>query len=190
MKFSKICVFCGSSPGANSIYKESVKTLGIELVKNKIDLVYGGGNMGLMGTISQSVLDSGGKSIGVIPKAIAEKVDHHEISELHIVDNMHERKQKMFDLSDAFIALPGGFGTLEEVLEIITWAQLGFHHKPIGFLNINGFFDSLFDFFHISVTQKFIKREHVDMIKSESTPALLLNALKTFQVPQLEKWQN
>lgn len=190
MKFSKICVFCGSSPGVKSIYRESVKILGFELAKNKIDLVYGGGNMGLMGTVSQSVLDAGGHSIGVIPKSIADKVDHHEISELFIVDNMHQRKQKMFDLSDAFIALPGGFGTLEEVLEIITWAQLGFHHKPIGFLNIDGFFDSLFDFFQISVAQKFIKREHVDMIKSESSPALLLDALKSFQVPQLDKWQN
>ena len=184
-----VCVFCGSSPGANSIYQDSAKNLGLELVKNNIDLVYGGGNMGLMGIVSQAVLNSGGRSIGVIPKAIADKVDHHEISELHIVKNMHERKQKMFDLSDAFIALPGGFGTLEEILEIITWAQLGFHQKPIGLMNIEGFFNSLFDFFNKSVTQKFIKSEHVDMIKSESTPSLLLKALKTYQLPKLDKWQ-
>ncbi len=189
MSFKKICVFCGSSPGAKSQYIESAKKLGLELVKNNVDLVYGGGNMGLMGAISQTVLKFGGKSIGVIPKVIADKVDHYEISELHLVENMHDRKQKMFELADAFIALPGGFGTLEEVLEIITWAQLGFHHKPIGFLNIAGFFDSLFDFFNISVTQKFIKSEHVAMIKSESIPSLLLEALKNYQVPNIDKWQ-
>jgi len=189
MMFKTICVFCGSSPGANSIYQDSAKNLGLELAKNSIDLIYGGGNMGLMGTVSQAVLSSGGKAIGVIPKTIADKVDHHEISELHIVNNMHERKQKMFDLSDAFIALPGGFGTLEEILEIITWAQLGFHQKPIGLMNIDGFFNSLFDFFNLSVTQKFIKSEHVDMIKSESTPSMLLEALKTYQLPTLDKWQ-
>lgn len=189
MKFKNICVFCGSSPGKKLIYTESVNQLGLEMVKNKFDLVYGGGNMGLMGSISQSVLGAGGKAIGVIPQAISDKIDHHEISELHIVENMHDRKQKMFELSDAFIALPGGFGTLEEVLEIITWAQLGFHQKPIGFLNIDGFFDSLFNFFDFSVNQKFIKSEHVAMIKSESTSYQLIEALKTFKVPTLDKWQ-
>ncbi len=185
----KICVFCGSSPGIDPIYTQVVTELGKEMVKRSFDLVYGGGNLGLMGAIAQSVIENGGSAIGVIPQAIASKTEHLENIETVVTDSMHERKSKMFELSDAFIALPGGFGTLEEILEIITWAQLGDHEKPMGFLNIKGFYDGLFRFFEYSVAQQFVKEPHVNMIVNEYNPSDLLDSLSSFQNPQIGKWQ-
>ena len=177
----RVCVYCGSSPGVQPRFSEITSKLGKELVKRKLDLVYGGGGLGLMGVIARTVLKKGGKVTGIIPKSIVSQTDHLDLSELIVVNSMHERKAKMFELSDAFIALPGGFGTLEEILEIVTWAQLGNHDKAVGFLNIEGFYDGLFEFLKYATTLKFIKERHLSMIINESDPCILLDALHSFQ---------
>jgi uncharacterized protein (TIGR00730 family) len=152
----RICLNCGSSPGFDPVYTAMAQRLGKVLVARNYELVYGGADVGLMGRVADTVLKGGGVVIGVIPRSFAHKVSHQGLTELHLVDSMHERKTMMFDLSDAFIALPGGFGTLEEMAEILTWGQLGLHTKPCGLINVDGYFDPLLSFLDKAVSKGFM----------------------------------
>ncbi|CAB1064975.1 Lysine decarboxylase family [Olavius sp. associated proteobacterium Delta 1] len=186
-----ICIFCGSSAGRNSTYIGAAAKLGRLLAEKNLNLVYGGGNIGLMGEIAQGVINHGGKAIGVIPQFLVEKeLVYHKLTEVHVVDSMHERKAKMAELADAFIALPGGFGTLEETVEVLTWAQLGLHRKPIGLLNIEGYYNYLNDFFDHMVAEGFLLREYKDMLLIQEDPAAMLEILTTFELPNVDKWGN
>jgi len=186
-----ICVFCGSSIGSNSEYVAAARDLGKLLAQNKLALVYGGGNVGLMGEIANSVLANRGKAIGVIPRFLVEKeLVHDRLSEVKIVESMHERKAMMAELSDGFIALPGGFGTLEETVEVLTWAQLGLHRKPIGLLNVEKYFDFLYEFFKHMVEEKFLHAEYKDMILIKENPDEMLDSLIGFQLPHIDKWND
>ncbi len=185
----RICVFCGSSPGARAEYPEAAQALAAVLLKNNIGLVYGGGHVGLMGVIADAMLAGGGEVIGVIPHGLAvREVEHHDLTELRIVHSMHERKALMADLVDGFIAMPGGFGTFEEFCEIITWAQLGIHHKPCGLLNVAGYYDALLGLFNHAVTERFVRPEYRALVLDESDPERLLEAMINYQSPVLEKW--
>ena len=183
----RICVNCGSSPGFDPCYIAMAERLGQVLVDTKYELVYGGADVGLMGQVANTVIKAGGLAIGVIPKSFTDK-SHQSLTELHVVDSMHERKTMMFNLSDAFIALPGGFGTLEEVSEILTWTQLGLHTKPCGLINVNGYFDLLLSFLDNSVSNGFMKKEHRDMLLVSNTPEDLLVQMDAYRAPQVEKW--
>ena len=161
------------------------------MAEKNLNLVYGGGNIGLMGEIAQSVIKNGGRAIGVIPQFLVEKeLVYDELSEVHVVESMHERKAKMAEMADAFIAMPGGFGTLEETVEVLTWAQLGLHRKPIGLLNINGYYDSLNEFFDHMVAEGFLMREYKDMLLINEDPAAMLESITTFELPAVDKWGN
>jgi uncharacterized protein (TIGR00730 family) len=185
----RICVFTGSNRGARSDYADAAQELGRLLASRGYELVYGGGRVGLMGVIADAVLASGGKVIGVIPEALAAKeIAHSRLTELRVVRSMHERKAIMAELSDAFIALPGGLGTLEEFFEVITWAQLGLHAKPVGIMNVSGYFDPLFAFLDRAVDERFVKSEHRSMIIMAHSPADLLDRLQSYEPPQIEKW--
>ena len=184
-----ICIFCGSSAGRNTAYKGAAVKLGQLLAEKKLNLVYGGGNIGLMGEIAQSVIKAGGKAIGVIPQFLVEKeLVYTNLTKIHVVDSMHERKAMMVELADAFIAMPGGFGTLEETVEVLTWAQLGLHRKPIGLLNIDGYYDCLNDFFEHMVAEGFLMREYKEMLLIRDDPAAMLDSLTTFELPSVDKW--
>jgi uncharacterized protein (TIGR00730 family) len=184
-----ICVFCGSSPGGNPVYQEAAWKVGRMLVREGITLVYGGGNVGLMGELANAVLEGGGKVIGVIPQALLEReLAHHGVTELKIVRSMHERKALMAELSDAFIALPGGFGTLEELFEILTWAQLGLHEKPCGILNAAGYYSPLRTFISHMVSEQFLKAKYLELLPIEEDCERLLEALRNFTPPPIEKW--
>lgn len=185
-----IGVYCGSSEGYNPAYIESAKQLGTIIAEAGLCLVYGGSHVGLMAALSDSALAAGGKVVGVITKFLQKKVGHTGLTELHVVKDMHSRKMKMFDLSDAFIALPGGIGTFDEIFEIITWAQLGLHSKPFGFLSPCGYYDKLAGFLDHAIREGFIKPEHRQMFLFKEDPGKLLNALKEFQLPAVEKWIN
>jgi len=187
-KLNKICVNCASSPGIHPEYLEASRELGKKLAMGGISLVYGGSNVGLMGEIANSVLSHGGEVIGVITEELNKKVGHRELRELHVVSTMHERKTKMFQLSDGFIAMPGGLGTLEEVLEILTWAQLGLHSKPVGFLNVRGYYDRLMDFLDHAVDQRFLRKEHREMILVGQNPGQLLADMETYVSSSVDKW--
>ena len=188
MKIKRICVFCGSSYGRGEIYRNTAIQLGQLLVSQNIGLVYGGGDVGLMGTIANTVYDNGGNVIGIIPRHLADKeVAHKGISDLRVVNSMHERKALMENLSDAFIAMPGGFGTIEEIFEIITWAQLELHTKPCGFLNINGFYDKLFDFVNTASSEGFIGKNNLDLIQLDTNPEKLLEKLSCYRAVKLDK---
>ena len=171
----RICVFCGSSDGARAIYKKNCDLLAEAMVSRQIDLVYGGASIGLMGAIADAVLSRGGKVIGVIPEHLQNyEISHGDLTELLVVPDMHQRKAKMAELSDGFIALPGGIGTLEELIEIATWQQLCLHQKPTGLLNIDHYYDSLIDFLSHSVEEKFLKAQHLDnMLRSADANTLL-----------------
>jgi uncharacterized protein (TIGR00730 family) len=185
----RVCVFCGSSPGANSEYAELARQLGGILARRGLGLVYGGGNVGLMGRLADAVLKQGGHVIGVIPQSLVDlEVAHPGLPDLRVVASMHERKALMADLADGFIALPGGIGTLEEFCEILTWAQLGLHHKPCGLINVAGYFDHLMAFLDHAVSERFFRREHRSMVIVESDPHKLLDLFETYRPPQLEKW--
>lgn len=173
-----ICVFCGSSIGENLIYKQKAEELGKLIVDHGLRLVYGGGNIGLMGVIADSVLQYGGEVIGVIPEFLkSREVGHEQLTELIVVNSMHERKLKMAELADAFIAMPGGYGTLEELAEITTWVQLGLMNKSIGILNVNGFYDSLINQITFMKEQRFISIENHQMLIFNSDPQKLLELL-------------
>jgi uncharacterized protein (TIGR00730 family) len=185
----RLCVFCGSSPGANSQYAALARRLGGLLARRGLGLVYGGGNVGLMGVLADAVLQDGGQVIGVIPQALVDlEVAHNGLSDLRIVGSMHERKALMAELADGFIALPGGIGTLEEFCEILTWAQLGLHQKPCGLINVAGYFDHLMAFLDHSVDQRFLRPEHRRMVLVDAEPEMLLDRLRTYRPPQLAKW--
>jgi uncharacterized protein (TIGR00730 family) len=186
---NRICVYCGSSSGANGIYVEAAQKLGRALAERDLTLVYGGGKIGTMGTVAEAALDAGGEVIGVIPAALAEhKLALTRVTELHIVDSMHERKALMAELSDGFVALPGGFGTFEELFEILTWAQLNFHTKPVGLLNVNGYYDRLIDFLDHAASEGFVKPVHRDMLLVADDAKMLLQAFATYRAPQIIKW--
>ncbi len=185
----RICVFCGSNPGSNAAYAEAARNLGRLFAREGIALVYGGGSVGLMGELADAVLSSGGEAIGVIPHALwAREVGHRGLTDLRIVDTMHERKAMMADLSDAFVALPGGLGTLEEIFEIWTWAQLGLHAKPVGFLDVNGFFKPLMEFLDRAVRERFVKEEHRAIAMVSADAEALLKRFDAWQPPRVEKW--
>ena len=184
----RICVFCGSSPGKDARYMDGAKQLGRAIAGNKCGLVYGGSNVGLMGAVADTVMEAGGEVVGIIPKSFADLVSHPGLTRLHVVDSMHERKTMMFELSDAFVALPGGFGTLEEILEVLTWAQLGFHGKPCGLINVGGYFDSLLMFLEHAIAEGFIKRAHLDMLLVSDNPVDLLMRMESYRAPEVGKW--
>jgi len=184
-----ICVFCGSSMGVRPVYKEAAQTLGKTLASQKYRLVYGGGNVGLMGVVADAALLAGGEVIGVIPEFLAAKeIAHNELTVLHVVGSMHERKTKMADLADAFIALPGGYGTLEEFCEILTWAQLGLHQKPCGLLNVERYFDPLLRLFDHAVKEEFLKSALRSLVLEASDAQSLLDLFATYQPPIVDKW--
>lgn len=184
-----ICVFCGSSTGSNPVYGEAALKLARFLISEKIRLVYGGANVGLMRILADTMLASGGSVIGVMPKSLVEKeVAHGGLSEMHIVSGMQERKALMADLSDAFIALPGAFGTLDELFEVLTWNQLGILHKPVGLLNIHGFFNSLTALLDHTVNEKFLRPEHRGLLIMEENERLLLERLNQYKPVTAEKW--
>lgn len=184
-----LCIFCGSSPGADSIYADAARRLGRFLADRRIRLVYGGGNVGLMGEVADAALAAGGEVIGVIPQSlVAREVAHTTLPDLRIVASMHERKALMSDLSDAFLALPGGAGTLEEFFEVWTWAQLGIHQKPCGLLNISGYFDGLLTFLDHAVGQRFLRDEHRAMVVVDDDVERLIDRLRTARVPDVPKW--
>ena len=184
-----ICVFCGSSSGNNSKYVAAARQLGQLIAQNELTLVYGGGNVGLMGEIANSVLANKGTAIGVIPRFLVEKeLVHEKLSEVKIVESMHERKAMMAELADGFIALPGGFGTLEETVEVLTWAQLGLHRKPIGLLNVEKYYNFLYEFFNHMVNEKFLHTEYKDMILIKETANEIIDSMIDFQLPDIDKW--
>ncbi|MFZ6774486.1 TIGR00730 family Rossman fold protein [Undibacterium sp. SXout7W] len=184
-----ICVYCGSSAGINPAYAAGARQLAAALVNKKLGLVYGGGNVGLMGIIADEVLRLGGHVTGVIPKALMDKeVGHVELSQLHVVSNMHERKALMAERSDAFIAMPGGIGTLEELFEIFTWSQLGFHDKPLGLFNINGFYDTLLAFLQETSQQGFLRDSHLKLLYAETDPDQLLEKFTHHKPQPHQKW--
>jgi len=185
-----VCVFCGSSAGKDPVFMASAKALGVAISRSSMGLVYGGAEVGLMGQVADAVLAGGQKVFGVIPQSFAERVAHKGLTELHVVDSMHARKTMMFELSGACIALPGGFGTLEELTEVLTWAQLEFHQKPIGLLNINGYYDALLTFFDQAVLAGFIKPQHLDLLVVHDDPTELLMRLKDYKPSKSEKWSH
>ena len=186
----RICVFCGSSSGLQKEYYWAAQQLGHLLVKNNIGLVYGGGKVGLMGKIAQTVMQGGGEVIGIIPKDLADKeVAFTMLSDLRVVDSMHSRKALMEELSDGFIALPGGLGTIEEFFEMLTWGQLGIHQKPCGLLNVKGYFNQLIGFINHIVDEQFVEKEHRAMILMDQTPEGLLQQFFSYEHPTTDKAQ-
>ncbi|GAA0772907.1 TIGR00730 family Rossman fold protein [Roseibium denhamense] len=184
-----VCVFCGSSFGTKPHYEAAARETGARIASAGYRLVYGGANVGLMGAVADSALAAGGEVIGVLPKALEEKeIAHTGLTELHLVGSMHERKAMMADLSDAFIALPGGVGTLEEIFEIWTWGQLGYHQKPCGFLNITGYYDQLIAFLDTQTSEGFTKPEMRAMAQIAGTPEELLEKFIAYTPPSTPKW--
>lgn len=185
----RICVFCGSNPGLRPEYAQAARAMGCALVTRGIGLVYGGGHVGLMGIVADTVLKAGGEAIGVIPEALMRReVGHLGLSELHVVGSMHERKQMMADLSDGFVAMPGGYGTFEEFCEVITWSQLGIHPKPCGLLNVLRFYDPLLAMFDHGVAEGFITPAHRSMVLEEADPNALIERMRGFVPPKVQKW--
>jgi len=189
MAVKRVCVFCGSSVGAKAVYAEAAREMGRLIASKGIGLVYGGGNVGLMGVIADAALEAGGEVIGVIPRALADReIAHTGLTTLHVVDSMHTRKAMMAELSDAFIAMPGGVGTFEELFEAVTWTQLGLHRKPCGLLNVGGFYTPLERFIDQAVTEGFIRPVHRTAIVVDDDPGRLLETLSTIDLPDVPKW--
>ena len=186
---NRLCVFAGSKAGARPEYRAAAGDLGRLLAARGIGLVYGGARVGLMGVIADAVLSAGGSVTGVMPSAlVAKEVAHNGLTDLRVVSSMHERKALMSELSDGFIALPGGWGTWEELFEVLTWGQLGLHRKPCGLLNVAGYFDRLLSFVDHSIDEGFVRREHRAMISVSVSPVGLLDTLASYQPPAVEKW--
>lgn len=174
----RICVFCGSALGTNAVYRQSAESLGAELARRGLGLVFGGGKVGLMGVVADATLAGGGHAIGVIPSFLSSKeIAHDGLPDLRVVESMHERKALMANLSDAFVVLPGGMGTLDETCEILTWAQLGLHQKPVGLLNTSGYFDQFMAFLDRAVADGFVRAEHRRLLIVASDPVELLTQL-------------
>jgi uncharacterized protein (TIGR00730 family) len=185
----RICVFCGSSSGSHPEYGAAAEELGAELVRRTIGLVYGGGKVGLMGVLADAVLKAGGEAVGVIPEHImSREIGHKGLTKLHVVHSMHERKALMADLSDAFVAMPGGFGTLEEFCEVVTWTQLGLHAKPCGILNVRRYYSPLLAMFDHAVEERFLKPENRALVLARESPSELLRALDDWRPLHVEKW--
>ena len=186
---TRIGVFCGSSSGARESYATAATSLGRHLAVSGIALVYGGAKVGLMGKVADAALEAGGQVIGVMPRSLVEKeVSHTRLSELRVVSSMHERKAQMAELSDAFIALPGGYGTFEELCEVLTWTQLGLQRKPCGILNIEGYYDQLLALFDHAVDEHFLKPIHRRILLSDARPESLVSRLLEYQLPLVDKW--
>ncbi len=183
---NRVCVFAGSSPGARPAYAAAARALGTELVRRRLGVVYGGGSVGLMGVLADTVLGEGGEVVGVIPRGLAgRELAHPSLTELRIVASMHERKALMASLVDGFIALPGGLGTFEETLEVLTWSQLGIHRKPVGVLNVAGYFDGLRGMLGHAVVEGFVRREYLSLLLFAEQPPSLLDALAAWQPPAI-----
>lgn len=188
MWLGRVCVFCGSNVGVRPVYAEAARQMGELLARRRITLVYGAGNVGLMGVVADAALAAGGAVIGVIPEAMMGwEVAHNGLTELHVTRSMHERKGLMADFADAFVALPGGFGTFEEFCEIVTWAQLGLHQKPCGLLNVAGFYDPLLTLFDRAVGERFVRPAHRELVLEETDPERLLDRLQRYEPPTLER---
>lgn len=184
----RICVYCGASEGRREVYERAAVQLGRTLVERDLGLVYGGGDVGLMGAIADAVLEAGGDAYGVIPQTLVDREQAHDgLTELDIVDSMHARKARMVELADGFIALPGGYGTLEELLEVLTWAQLGFHRDPCGLLNIAGYYEGLAAFFDHQVEEGFVSDTHRDMLVVADDGATLLDAFERYDPPAVRE---
>ncbi|WP_238387182.1 LOG family protein [Sphingobacterium olei] len=191
MKMNSISIFCASSPGFDESWMEAARHVGEYLASKKITLVYGGGRVGLMGAVADGALAKHGKVIGVIPKFLNSKeIAHSGVTDLICVDTMHERKTIMDDMSEGIIALPGGFGTLEELFEMITWAQLGLHQKPVGILNTNGIYDHLIAFINHLVQVGFLKKENQEMLLVDKTIEGLILKMESYEAPNVPKWLN
>ncbi len=184
-----VCVYCGSSLGGKHSYTTAAKNLAQSLYQQDIGIVYGGASIGIMGVVADEMLKLGGKVIGVIPESLAKKeLTHQNLTDLHVTDSMHERKMKMAELADGFIALPGGIGTMEELFEIWTWAQLGFHHKPCGLLNIEGYYDGLIQFLNHMRAEKFVIEQHRDLLIVEDNSEQIIEKFFSYQSPITRRW--
>ncbi|MGI8858897.1 MAG: TIGR00730 family Rossman fold protein [Rubrobacteraceae bacterium] len=184
-----VCVFCGSSGGLRDSYAKAARRMGAEVSRRGIRLIYGGGKVGLMGEVAGAALAGGGEVIGVIPRALLEKeISHEGLSKLYVVGSMHERKKLMADLSDGFIALPDGYGTFEEFLEVLSWAQLSIHEKPCGLLDVDGFYEPLSALFDKAVEEGFVQPGHRSLVLNEEDPGRLLDAMDRYEPPETKKW--
>jgi uncharacterized protein (TIGR00730 family) len=189
VNLQRLCVFCGSSAGFDPIHAQMAGNMGASLAREGIELVYGGGSVGLMGAIADAVLQAGGHVIGVIPRFLATRELLHEgVSDMRITETMHERKALMSELSDAFVALPGGLGTYEELFEVLTWAQLGLHRKPTGLLNTAGYFDPLIAMIDRAIVEGFCRNEHRELFVVDEEPESLLQKLREHELPTVKKW--
>lgn len=189
MSLKSVCVFCGANAGTVPAYTEAAVALGRALAERNLTLVYGGGAVGLMGIVADAALAAGGEVIGIIPQSLMDKeIGHKSLTRLEVVDGMHARKARMAELSDAFIALPGGLGTLEELFEVWTWGQLGYHGKPLGLLEVNGFYSKLTAFLDHIVGEGFVRAPHRDMLQVSESPDSLLDALDHWQPTVTPKW--
>ena len=189
MEMKRVCVFCGSSAGTRPVYAEAARATGRLLAERGIGLVYGGGRVGLMGEVADAVLAAGGEVTGVIPRGLMDReVGHRGLTTLHVTGTMHERKALMVDLSDGFVALPGGYGTLDELCEALTWSQLGIHARPCGVLNVDGYFDALLALFDHAVREGFVREPHRGLVLEASEPAAPLDAMARFRPSATEKW--
>ena len=185
----RICVYCGSNPGTKPAFREAARKLGKQLAERGLGLVYGGASVGVMGAVADGVLENGGQAIGVLPHFFASKeIAHDGLDELIIVNSMHERKARMEQLSDGFIALPGGWGTIEEIFEVLTWAQLGHHQKPCGLLNVDSYYDELSGFLENAIRNQFVKEEFRPMMMIENEPSRLLDRFDSYTAPVVKKW--
>lgn len=188
-QLKSICVYCGSNVGARPEYTAAATAVGELLASQEIRIVYGGGRVGLMGIVADAAIAASGEVIGIIPRSLDRReIAHRGVSELHVVDSMHERKALMNELSDGFIALPGGFGTFEELCEMLTWAQLGIHGKPVGLLNVAGYFAPLIELFDHAVSERFLHPDHRALLLNDTVPQTLLERMKRFEPPITPKW--
>ncbi|MCA3058718.1 MAG: TIGR00730 family Rossman fold protein [Burkholderiales bacterium] len=186
---NSLCLFCGASPGADPAYRDAAAAFGITLAHRNIRLIYGGGSVGLMGVAADACLAAGGEVVGVIPRMLMEKeVGHAGVTQMHVVETMHDRKALMTELSDGFIALPGGFGTLDELFESLTWQQLAYHTKPIGLLNVNGFFDALIAFLDHARDERFLRDLHRESLQVDTDLSVLIEKLRRAEAPDTGKW--
>jgi uncharacterized protein (TIGR00730 family) len=184
-----VTVYCGSNPGADPAFAEATRELALLLARRGIRIVYGGGHVGLMGLLADTAMEAGGDVVGIMPQALVDReIGHRGLRDLRVVGSMHERKALMAELADAFIALPGGIGTLEELIEVYTWSQLGMHRSPLGVLNVNGYYDHLGAFLDVAVRERFLRPQHREFLIFEEQPEALLDRLATAEPPPQAKW--
>ena len=186
---NSVCVFCGASPGKRPVYLDAARRVGRTLAARGMKMVYGGGSVGMMGAVADACMEAGGEVIGVITQRLQDlEVGHPGLTQMHIVETMHQRKAMMAELADGFVSLPGGVGTLEEMFEVFTWAQLEIHSKPCGLLNVEGYYDRLYEFLEHVVEERFLLREHGEMLLLGEDIDALLERMMAFEPVQLEKW--